>query len=169
VGARLSQHLLGAYSIHPLTPTAIRQSLHKWTTPLLRHTLPAAPRRFLERCAELLRNNVWVLIFPEGTRKIDGSTGPLGPFKAGPFKLALDEDAALVPITISGARHLMPVRGFPYLAYGRCKLVIHPPVASRGKTVEALMAECRAIIATRLEACDELEPLEPAAAKRKAA
>jgi len=158
---------LGAYSIHPLTPTAIRQSLHKWTTPLLRHTLPAAPRRFLERCAELLRNNVWVLIFPEGTRKIDGSTGPLGPFKAGPFKLALDEDAALVPITISGARHIMPVRGFPYLGFGRVKLIIHAPVPSKGKTIEALQEECRVVIASRLEACDALEPLP--AKKSKAA
>ena len=126
---------------------------------------PPSPCSFLDRCAELLRNNVWVLIFAEGTRKIDGCTGPIGPFKAGAFKLALDEDVPVVPITISGARHIMPVRGFPYLAYGRCKLIIHPPVASKGKTVEALMGECRSIIATRLEACDELEPLEPAKSK----
>lgn len=174
---------LGSRALHARTRAHVCARTHTTRAPLLTRPPPptaAAPRRrphaaataarsFLERCAELLRNRVWVLIFAEGTRKIDGTTGPIGPFKAGAFKLALDEDVPVVPITISGARHIMPVRGFPYLAYGRCKLVIHPPVASRGKTVEALMAECRGIIATRLEACDELEPLEPAAAKRKAA
>ena len=143
------------------TPAAPSRTRHRRCAP----SLPPAPCSFLDRCAELLRNNVWVLIFAEGTRKIDGCTGPIGPFKAGAFKLALDEDVPVVPITISGARHIMPVRGFPYLAYGRCKLIIHPPVASKGKTVEALMGECRSIIATRLEACDELEPLEPAKSK----
>lgn len=118
----------------------------------------ASGQKFLERCAHLLRNNVWVLIFPEGTRKIDGSTGPLGPFKAGAFKLALDCDVPIVPITISGARHLMPARGFPFLRFGKCKLIIHKPVPTRGKSVEDLMATCREVITTGLEPCDELAP-----------
>ena len=103
-----------------------------------------------------------MLIFAEGTRKIDGSTGPMGPFKAGAFKLALDNDVPIVPITISGARHLMPAKGFPYLRFGKCKLIIHKPVQTKGKTVDGLMAECRDIIASGLEACDALtSPNEP--------
>jgi 1-acyl-sn-glycerol-3-phosphate acyltransferase len=116
----------------------------------------ASGQRFLERCAALLRARVWVLIFAEGTRKIDGSTGPLGPFKAGAFKLAIDEGVPVVPFTISGARHLMPAKGFPYLKFGSCRLVIHKPVPSTGKTVEGLMAECRDIIASALGPEDEL-------------
>lgn len=99
---------------------------------------------------------MWILFFPEGTRKIDGSTGPLGPFKAGAFKLAIDTGVPIIPITISGARTLMPARGYPRLGYGSPKLIVHPPVSSAGKTVDTLMLECAEIIASALGPDDML-------------
>ena len=107
----------------------------------------------LESCARLLKSGVWVLFFPEGTRKIDVSSGPTGPFKAGAFKLALEADVPLVPLTITGARHIMPLGGFPRLVSGgEVKIIVHPPVPTRGKTVEELMEEVKKIIESGLVA-----------------
>lgn len=54
-------------------------------------TPPAPPRRVLDQCAAYLRAGVWVHFFPEGTRMLNvASTSPMGPFKAGAFKLAKD-------------------------------------------------------------------------------
>jgi 1-acyl-sn-glycerol-3-phosphate acyltransferase len=99
-----------------------------------------------------------VFYFPEGTRKIDGSSGPLGPFKPGAFKVALDAGVQILPVTISGARDLMPARGLPTLGYGTPQLIIHKPITTAGKTVDALMEEARAVLASGLRPCDDLPP-----------
>jgi 1-acyl-sn-glycerol-3-phosphate acyltransferase len=69
----------------------------------------------MEKAADYLRRGVSVLFFAEGTRKIDGATGPLGPFKAGAFSTAIAARVPILPIAISGARFLMPASGFPVL------------------------------------------------------
>jgi 1-acyl-sn-glycerol-3-phosphate acyltransferase len=64
---------------------------------------PAFAFRLLERSLKLLQQGVWIFFFPEGTRKVTLSAGePLGPFKAGAFKLAIDAGVPIVPVTISG-------------------------------------------------------------------
>ena len=98
-----------------------------------------------------------MLIFPEGTRKIDVSSGPIGPFKAGAFKLALDSAVPLQPITISGARHMMPARGFPYLGFGTVRMVIHPQIPTKGRSVDELMELARPVLASGLRECDAFD------------
>jgi putative phosphoserine phosphatase / 1-acylglycerol-3-phosphate O-acyltransferase len=49
---------------------------------------------------ELLRGGVSVLVAPEGTRS---RTGELGPFKKGPFRMAMEANAPIVPIVIRNA------------------------------------------------------------------
>jgi 1-acyl-sn-glycerol-3-phosphate acyltransferase len=115
-------------------------------------------RAAIARCEELLKQGVWVFFFPEGTRKIDGSSGPLGPFKPGAFKVALECNVPIVPVTISGARDLMPARGLPTLGYGTPQLTVHAPIETAGKSVEELMELSRAALASGLRPCDELRP-----------
>jgi hypothetical protein len=43
--------------------------------------------RLIEKAMESIKQGINVLFFPEGTRKIDASKGPLGEFKAGAFKV----------------------------------------------------------------------------------
>ena len=43
--------------------------------------------RLIETASACIKQGINVLFFPEGTRKIDGSNGPLGEFKAGAFKV----------------------------------------------------------------------------------
>ena len=54
----------------------------------------------LEPVTELLHSGVSVLVAPEGTRS---RTGELGPFKKGPFRMAMEANVPIVPIVIRNA------------------------------------------------------------------
>ena len=86
-----------------------------------------------------------VVIFAEGTRSVDGR---LGDFKIGAFKLAVEEGAAVVPITITGTRELT-TRGseFTLGEYREVGLTVHEPVHARdGEDAESLRRRVRAVI-----------------------
>jgi 1-acyl-sn-glycerol-3-phosphate acyltransferase len=53
----------------------------------------------------LLRAGHALMIFPEGERT---TTGEVGPFKVGAFRLAVSADAPVLPVTIAGARDAWP-------------------------------------------------------------
>jgi len=115
----------------------------------------------MERAAAYLRRCTWVLFFAEGTRKIDGSSGNMGPFKAGAFRLALKTGAPLQPVTVSGSRDLMSAFGtLPALHFatpGSPVVTIHAPIyPAADDTVETLMAKARAVIGSALRPCDDV-------------
>ena len=56
------------------------------------------------KAAEALQRGRHMLIFAEGTRSVDGR---LQPFKRGPFYLAMESGAPIVPIIISGTEKMM--------------------------------------------------------------
>ena len=120
-------------------------------------------RRLLHDAAATLRGGKDVLFFPEGTRKIDAAAGALGPFKPGAFKLAVDTGADVLPISMSGARQLMPMGGCPRLRCGIVRLRIHAPISSVGKTIDELSDACRAAIEGGLRECDVVKGVRPAA------
>jgi 1-acyl-sn-glycerol-3-phosphate acyltransferase len=61
-------------------------------------------RASVEKAAESLRRGTHMLIFAEGTRSRDGR---LQAFKRGPFYLAMDTGAPIVPLAISGTEKMM--------------------------------------------------------------
>lgn len=61
----------------------------------------------LHQLLQKLRANSNVLIFSEGSRSTEGT---LLPFKKGAFALALESGIQIVPVVISGTRHLVPKR-----------------------------------------------------------
>jgi 1-acyl-sn-glycerol-3-phosphate acyltransferase len=92
-------------------------------------------KKSIARAAALMREKDYsFLIFPEGTRSLDGS---LGPFRRGGFFLALESGAPIVPVTIRGTRDLMP-KGQWFSRSGRVELVYHDPIPTKGVTVESM-------------------------------
>ena len=58
----------------------------------------------VKKMARLVAAGHSLIVFPEGTRSIDGSVAP---FKGGSFLIALEARLPIVPITIAGSRHVM--------------------------------------------------------------
>jgi 1-acyl-sn-glycerol-3-phosphate acyltransferase len=61
--------------------------------------------RATREAIRLLRAGHALMIFPEGERT---TTGEVGPFKVGAFRLAVSADAPVLPVTIVGARDAWP-------------------------------------------------------------
>jgi len=76
----------------------------------------------------LTTNGLSLILFPEGTRSLDGRVGK---FKAGTFFLALDANLRVVPLSIVGSRHVMS-KGRLTTYPGRVRLVVHPPIDTTG-------------------------------------
>jgi 1-acyl-sn-glycerol-3-phosphate acyltransferase len=103
----------------------------------------------IERAAEALRAGNSFLIFPEGTRS---RTGELLPFKKGGFIMALNGQAPVVPVAITGARLAMR-KGSPWVQPVTVTVRFGEPVETAGMTVadrDRLIAEVRARVASLL-------------------
>ncbi len=82
----------------------------------------------LNQAKQKLSNGSSVVIFPEGTRS---KSGKLGIFKRGAFKLALDLDLPILPITIKGTKDILPT-GTSNLLPGKVEMIIHEPIDITG-------------------------------------
>jgi 1-acyl-sn-glycerol-3-phosphate acyltransferase len=99
--------------------------------------------------AESLRAGNSFLIFPEGTRS---RTGALLPFKKGGFIMAIQAQAPVVPVAVSGGRAAMR-RGSPLVHPVTMRVRIGPPVETAGLTLDdrdRLIGEVRRRIQTLL-------------------
>jgi 1-acyl-sn-glycerol-3-phosphate acyltransferase len=71
-----------------------------------------------------LRNGASVAIFPEGSRTYDGKTAK---FRKGAFQMAFDQHLPIVPITLNGPFHVLPIHSLN-LKRHKMEMIIHPPV-----------------------------------------
>ena len=72
----------------------------------------------------VFQQGLHMIIFPEGTRSIDGQ---MLPFKKGPFHLAMESAVSVVPVTLLGTFECWPKTRFA-LWPGTATVVFHPPV-----------------------------------------
>jgi 1-acyl-sn-glycerol-3-phosphate acyltransferase len=87
-----------------------------------------------------------VLFFPEGTRSRDRR---MRPFKKGAFRMALDLQLPILPVTILGTRDILPSDTLD-LYPGRATMIIHPPIATDDydtSRLNELMDRTRRVIA----------------------
>lgn len=113
--------------------------------PLDRGNGPAALKN-LEAAAAAIRGGDSVVVFPEGTRTLDGS---LLPFKKGGFLLAIKAGVPIVPFTVNGSRHVNP-RNHMELNPGEISIRFGAPITTAGKQRAELMEEVRQAIAAHL-------------------
>ncbi|MEJ2534356.1 MAG: lysophospholipid acyltransferase family protein [Gammaproteobacteria bacterium] len=108
---------------------------------------PESARRSLNEALARIGDGIGILFFPEGTRSLDGR---LKPFKKGAFRIALDEQLPVLPITLLGTRDILPAKTLK-LFPGRARIVIHPAIEpAPGGDLRALMETARDAIASAL-------------------
>ena len=104
--------------------------------PVNRKSVTDSHRAFMRAGADL-EKGLSITMFPEGTIH---HTGPrMGRFKNGPFRLAIEKQVPIVPITFLNNWILMPddfqrSAGRPGLA----RIIIHKPIETKGLTMHDL-------------------------------
>ena len=97
----------------------------------------------------VLQKGVHITTFVEGTRSRDGR---LLPFKKGPFYLAMEAGAPVVPVSIHGTERLMP-KGTARVRSGTVHVTFHLPLDPASfPSREELMEAVRTAIASGLPA-----------------
>jgi 1-acyl-sn-glycerol-3-phosphate acyltransferase len=101
----------------------------RWTGHLLVDRARPGPAT-LKRVAELMQRGHSLIVFPEGTRSVDGRVGRL---KRGVFLLAIEAGLPIVPVAVLRSRHVM-LKGRLMTCPGDVGLVVHPPIATSGRS-----------------------------------
>ena len=134
----------------PLLGTAMR--LAKFV-PVGRRNIREAAQTSVAAAEEALRSGLHVLFFAEGTRSEDGR---LAGFKRGPFYLAMDTGAPVVPIAISGTQRMMRKHSAA-MTPGVAKIQVLPAIdPAEYATRDDLMSAAHAAIAAALP--EEMRP-----------
>ncbi len=108
----------------------------------------SATRRTMHEAEKQLRGGMSLTVFPEGARSWDGN---MRRFKKGAYKLAVEFNLPVVPVTIDGAFDVLP--RFKFLPRpGHIRITIHKPIhpGCDGHDLAALMEQSREAIASVL-------------------
>jgi putative phosphoserine phosphatase/1-acylglycerol-3-phosphate O-acyltransferase len=120
----------------------------------------------LHKVEELARKGLSILIAPEGTRT---DTTEVGPFKKGPFRIAMSAGIPIVPIVIRNAE-VISARDSTTFNPGTVDVVVYPPIPVDDWTVENLadrIAEVRQLYLDTLTDWPHDELPKPDLYKRK--
>jgi 1-acyl-sn-glycerol-3-phosphate acyltransferase len=93
--------------------------------------------------AAIERGNA-LAVYPEGVRN-PNPLGPIGEFKLGFFDLAVSNGYSIVPVALSGADRMWPVRSWQFDA-ATAYMTAGDLVSSKGKTAEQLRDEIYGIV-----------------------
>jgi 1-acyl-sn-glycerol-3-phosphate acyltransferase len=112
-----------------------------------------AAKASVAAAADALRSGLHIVVFPEGTRSLDGR---LSAFKKGPFYLAQETQAPIVPVAISGTQTMMR-KGSAAITPGLARVQLLPSIdPMQFATRDELIAAVRGAIAEALPA--EMKP-----------
>jgi 1-acyl-sn-glycerol-3-phosphate acyltransferase len=107
----------------------------------------------LKKMQRMVAQEASLIIFPEGTRSLDGRVGR---FKGGVFLLAIDSQLPIVPVSVSGSRHVMR-KGRLTTYPGHVRVTIHPAIDTTGMTrddARGLAERARGVVAGDVVADD---------------
>jgi 1-acyl-sn-glycerol-3-phosphate acyltransferase len=128
----------------PILGTAMRMAKF---VPVERGSRRDAAQASVEAAGDALRSGLHIMVFPEGTRSRDGR---LSTFKKGPFFLAQQTQAPIVPIAVSGTQNLMR-KGSSAIMSGLARIQVLPAIEPGDfETREDLLRAVRKAIADAL-------------------
>lgn len=135
----------------PLLGTAMRMAMF---VPVERSSNREAAQRSVTAAAGALAAGLHILVFPEGTRSVSGR---LSSFKKGPFFLARETQAPIVPVAVSGTQGMMRKGSFAVYP-GAAKVELLPAIEPRDYAGrEDLMAAVHRALAAALP--EEMKPI----------
>jgi 1-acyl-sn-glycerol-3-phosphate acyltransferase len=111
---------------------------------------PDQAREAINSAVSRLKPGTGLLFFAEGTRS---RSGQLLNFKKGAFRVAIDQQMPILPMTVVGTRDVMPADSIR-IRPGTVRLRIHPPIDTDGlgvKDLGRLRDGVREVIAGGLE------------------
>jgi len=136
----------------PILGTAMRMAKF---VPVERGARREAARASVDAAAGALNAGLHLLVFPEGTRSLDGR---LSTFKKGPFYLAQQTGAPIIPVAIWGTERMMR-KGSAAITSGVAHVEMLTPIDPRAyATRDELMKAVHGAIAAALP-----ESMKPAA------
>ncbi len=89
------------------------------------NSTPRTAQRSIAEAEQQLKKGDSLVVFPEGSRSLDGK---MHRFLKGAFRVALDLNLPIVPITLNGPYHVMPI-GSKIIRPHRMEMVVHPPIS----------------------------------------
>lgn len=92
------------------------------------NSTPKAAARSVQAAERCLKNGASVVVFPEGARTY---TGRMIRFKKGAYQMAVDQHLPILPITLNGPFHVLPI-GSLNLHRHPLEMVIHAPLPTEG-------------------------------------
>lgn len=107
----------------------------KYVAVLVDRSSPESRKESVMKLAEVLKKNISIFIFPEGTS--NRTDKPLTPFYDGAFRIAIESQTPILPMVILNAKNLMPRDGFSNKP-GTIKVVFGAVVATKGLTMQEL-------------------------------
>lgn len=127
----------------PILGTAMRMGKF---VPVERSNSREAAKRSIDAAKAAIGAGLHMIVFAEGTRSPDGR---LGEFKKGPFFLAQQTGAPIIPVAISGTEQMMR-KGSWAICPGVAHIQMLPPVSPNGISRDQLIAQVRTAIADAL-------------------
>lgn len=123
----------------------------------LARTTRRSQMRAYRQMLDILKCNLSLVVFPEGTRS---PSGRMRRFKEGAFRAAKQQNVSVVPITILGTRETMPPTAWVPLCYPKfpISIVVHPPLESSTKTLRQLCDSSFDVIQSALPAHMQSSP-----------
>ncbi len=114
---------------------------------------PAVAQKTINDAIAKLKDGVGILFFPEGTRSEDGK---LIAFKKGAFRIAIEQQLPILPVTVKGTREILASGSFTPFP-GKMSLTLHPPISVAGLSLDnpedlaQLMEKSKTAIASGLD------------------
>lgn len=105
----------------------------------------------LKKASDALDSGSGIIIFPEGGIYTKNPPKMVS-FKNGAFRLAINKQIPIIPVTLSYNHLILPDDGKLLLRRRKAKMVLHEPIfAKKGDTEESIKALCFQVIQNQLD------------------